>query len=108
MLSSLKGVQGVAPRALPSGFPSEHRFWERRAPGPWGATETLSTESGLKKQTSGTSLAVQWLGLPAPTAEGTGSIPGRGTTIPHAPRHGQKKKKKETWFKIALHSRKIA
>ena len=32
----------------------------------------------------GNSLVVQWLGLHASTAGGTGSIPGRGTRIPHA------------------------
>ena len=31
----------------------------------------------------GNSLAVQWLGLCASTAGGTGSIPGRGTKILH-------------------------
>ena len=41
----------------------------------------------------GTSLAVQWLRLCASTAGGTGSIPGRGTKIPHATWHGQKIKK---------------
>ena len=38
------------------------------------------------------SLAVQWLGLHAFTAEGAGSIPGGGTKIPQATRCGQKKK----------------
>ena len=38
----------------------------------------------------GTSLAVQWLRLNAPTAGDMGSIPGRGTKIPHATRWGQK------------------
>ena len=32
----------------------------------------------------GTYLAVQWLRLCAPTAWGTGSIPGQETKIPHA------------------------
>ena len=41
----------------------------------------------------GTSLAVQWLGLCAPNAGGTGSIPGRGTKIPHAAQCSLKKKK---------------
>ena len=36
----------------------------------------------------GTSLVVQWLRLCSPSAEGTGSIPGQGTTIPHATRCG--------------------
>ena len=40
-----------------------------------------------------TSLAVQWLGLCASTALGAGLIPGRGTKIPYAVRHGQKIKK---------------
>ena len=38
----------------------------------------------------GNSLAVQWLGLGAFTAEGAGSIPGRGTKIPPAVWCGQK------------------
>ena len=49
----------------------------------------------------GTSLVVQWLGLHASTAGGTGSIPGRGTRIPCAVRCSPKKKKEElgrnTW-----------
>ena len=40
----------------------------------------------------GTSLPVQWLGLRASTAGGAGSIPGRGTRMPHAVQHGQRKK----------------
>ena len=42
-----------------------------------------------------TSLAVQWLRLPAFTAGGAGSIPGWGTKVPHATKHGQKIKKKK-------------
>ena len=42
----------------------------------------------------GTSVAVQWLGLPAPNAGGKGSIPGWGIKILPAKQHGQKKKKK--------------
>ena len=38
----------------------------------------------FKKQTLGTSLAVQWLRLCTPNAGGMGSIPGQGTKIPHA------------------------
>ena len=41
---------------------------------------------------SGTSLEVQWLGLSAFTAMAPGSIPGWGTKILQAVRHGQKKK----------------
>ena len=39
---------------------------------------------------SGTSLAVQWLRLRASTAGAMGSISGRGSKIPRAPRRGQK------------------
>ena len=42
----------------------------------------------------GNSLAVQWLGLHAFTAENMGSIPGRGTKIPQAAWHGQERKRK--------------
>ena len=40
----------------------------------------------------GTSL-VQWLRLPAPSAGGTGSVPGWGAKILHAAHCGQKKKR---------------
>ena len=45
----------------------------------------------LKKK-KGTSLAVQWLILPASTAGSVGSTPGQRTKIPHATLCGQKKK----------------
>ena len=44
----------------------------------------------------GNSMAVQWLGLWAFTAEGPGLIPGRGTKIPRASYCAKKKKRKET------------
>ena len=44
-----------------------------------------------KNLAGGNSLAVQWLGLCAFTAEDLGSIPGWGTKIPQVVRHGQKK-----------------
>ena len=47
------------------------------------------------KKGRGTSLATQWLKLHASAAWGTGSIPARGTKIPQALRHGQKKKERE-------------
>ena len=47
------------------------------------------------KQELGTSLAVQWLGLPALAAEGPGLISGRGTRIPQATQCSQKEKEKE-------------
>ena len=46
----------------------------------------------IKKRVDGTSLAVQWLRLHAPTAGGVGSIPGWGTKILHALWCGKKKK----------------
>ena len=55
----------------------------------------------IKKNVTGNSLGVQWLGLHAVTAKGPGSIPGQGTKIPHATWCGQKKnrlrKKKELY-----------
>ena len=54
---------------------------------PYWWLETF-TESLLEN-----SLAVQWLGLHALTAEGTGSTPGWGTKIPQAAGTSQKKKK---------------
>ena len=50
----------------------------------------LLTHSG--NITKGTSLAVQWLRLRAPTVEGMGLIPGQGTKIPLATRCSQNKK----------------
>ena len=52
----------------------------------------LSRKSQTQKVTFGTSLAVQWLRLHAPSAGGMGSIPDQGTKIPHA-----------TWPKKRLH-----
>ena len=46
----------------------------------------------LQEARPGTSLTVQWLGLHAFTAEGVGSIPGRGAKIPQAERRGPQKK----------------
>ena len=54
-------------------------------------------KEGRKKDRSyltlSTSLVVQWLRLCASAARAVGSIPGRGTKIPHAAWHGQKNKK---------------
>ena len=44
----------------------------------------------------GNSLAVQWSGLGAFTAEGLGSIPGWGTKIPQATWRGPKDKKRHS------------
>ena len=51
-------------------------------------------KSYFEKFHVGNSLAVQWTGLHALTAEDPGSIHSRGTKIPQATRRGQKKKKK--------------
>ena len=52
--------------------------------------------ASLKFKKEGNSLEVQWLGIHTSTAGGTGSIPGRGTKIPHAARRSQKQTKKKT------------
>ena len=57
-------------------------------------SSVMLTEFDLKNLTSGTSLAVQWLRLCTSTAGDPGSIPGRGTKIPHATRCSQKTKTK--------------
>ena len=48
-----------------------------------------------KENNRGNSLMVQWLGLYASTAGGTGSIPDQGSKILQAAGWGQKKEKKE-------------
>ena len=53
--------------------------------------ELIRRQSPKKHFIDGTSLVVQWLGLCAPTAGGTGWIPGWGTRISHATWHSQKK-----------------
>ena len=55
-----------------------------------------------KKVASVISLAVQWLGLCASTAGGTGVIPDWGTRIPYPTMHGQEinKRKKEKLHQI--------
>ena len=64
-----------------------HTFNSRDA-GSIPLTKTPCTMQCSKKKLTNfkndTSLAVQWLGSRAPTAAGTGSIPGQGTNSPHA------------------------
>ena len=55
-------------------------------------------EVGQKKVYIGTPLAVQWLGLHASTARGTGSIPAQRTKILHAVQCSQKKKKESMLY----------
>ena len=64
--------------------------------GAWQETKlAVGGRQGLTKvKGSWTSLAVQWLGIHASTAGGTGSIPGRGTKILRSGQCSQKKKKK--------------
>ena len=50
----------------------------------------LGVESRLRKTP-----CLQWLRLHAPSAEGTGSIPGQGTKIPRAAQWGQKRKRQK-------------
>ena len=51
------------------------------------------SEGPVWKEGQGDSLAVHYLGLKVLTAKGKGSIPGRGSKIPQAGWHGQKKKR---------------
>ena len=53
----------------------------------------LAIYSSVKRHT-GNSLAVQWLGLCALTAEDPDSIPGQGIKIPQATQLGQTKQNK--------------
>ena len=46
----------------------------------------------ISRDPLGASLEAQWLRLPASTAGGLGSIPGRGTKIPDATQCGKKLK----------------
>ena len=57
-----------------------------------------SVSEVLKKFTLGTSQVGQWLGLHAPSAGGTGSIPGQGTRILLAAQYGKKEKGKRNVF----------
>ena len=67
---------------------------ERQEERVFGKTLPLRIPKIQKFVQNGTSLAVQWLGLCASTAGGTGQIPGRGTGIPCAAWHSHRKQKK--------------
>ena len=54
----------------------------------------------ILKAFSGNSLAVQWFGLRAFTAEGPGSIPGWGTNIPQERKEGRREGGKKDIFSI--------
>ena len=62
------------------------------------------SETRLRLDQGGTSLAVQWLRLCTSNGVGRGSILGSGTRIPHAMMHGLKKTHK-TRPGLAAHSR---
>ena len=62
------------------------------------------SETRLRLDQVGTSLAVQWLRLCTSNGVGRGSILGSGTRIPHAMMHGLKKTHK-TRPGLAAHSR---
>ena len=49
----------------------------------WSKSSYTSPSFHQRIKLSGTALAVQWLRFCAATAGDTGSIPGRGTKIPH-------------------------
>ena len=57
-----------------------------------GGQAWASHTEGQEAVLGGLSVAVQWLGLGAFTAKGTGSVPGRGTKTPQASQRGQKNK----------------
>ena len=57
------------------------------------ANNFISLKTPFKSNKKGNSLEVQWLGLCASTAGGTGSIPGWGTKILHTAQSAKKKKK---------------
>ena len=59
--------------------------------------------TAISQGASGNFLAVQWLGIHAFTAEGTGSVPGQGTKILQAVQCGQKK----NCFNSVLFSRSV-
>ena len=67
-------------------------FSSSRLPHPCSTSGAHSESSYFKKSPPGNSLAVQWLRLHIFTAEGPGSTPGQGTTVPQAVRCGQKKR----------------
>ena len=54
----------------------------------------------FKKQTSGTSLVVQWLELHTSTAGGMGSIPGQGTKILQVAQLAKGEKMWSTWTPV--------
>ena len=69
---------------------SLNEFQHQRSPGC-----SLGSLMALKIPLRGSSLAVQWLGLSAFTAEVPGSIPGQGTKIPQAVQCGKNKTKQK-------------
>ena len=85
--------------SFPSLFPSFSRKepWETALPSLPHPTYKQINHS-VENRNVGTSLAVQWLRLPASTAGGARSIPGPRTKISHA-QGAAKKKKVEMWVR---------
>ena len=75
-------------RSLP-GRRGERGSLRQRSP----SVQSCRGKRAASKIQPGTSLVVQWLRLHASNAGGAGSIPGRGTKIPHTAWHGPKIKK---------------
>ena len=74
---------------------------------PIGLRPELENSPGVRTSllvelSAGNSLVVQWLGFCAFIAEGSGSLPGRGTKIPQGVQCGQKKKKKKKEENLVL------
>ena len=60
---------------------------------------TIWIKEKKKNNPGQTSLAVQWLRLHASTARDTGSVPGRGTKMPHQKNKTEQNKKPRLWRK---------
>ena len=58
----------------------------------WPPTGEMGSHRGYFKKGGGVFPGGPVVKTPCPHCRGTGSIPGRGTKIPHAARHGKKKK----------------
>ena len=102
--------QGFQPRELSSGSGTQglgawfHQWICQNVLYPEGSSydylpgsQGLAHSAEIQETGLGNSLAVQWLGLRASTAGGTGLMPGWGTKILDAMLQGQKKKRKRVY-----------
>ena len=97
-LGILEYVTGWGSLKASREFWAEHRRDQVGGSGGWARPQPLHPlppTVSLSNIHSGNSLAVRWLGLCFLTAEGLGSIPGRGTKIPQAAQSGKRKRKKK-------------